>query len=127
MLLEPLTPERQSPSQAKLKTNPLAACRWARLRPGCRPWPSQKGIRSMAEIIRPHYHVDGRGKLCSKGTPGARRRRSKTWWIRYRDEKGKQCWIKVGKDKTAAQTKISELVKDDNYKAMARHAKRPLV
>ena len=43
----------------------------------------------MAEILRPNYFVDpATGKRCKKNTPGAVRKKSPTWWIRYYDPAG---------------------------------------
>ena len=38
----------------------------------------------MAEVFRPIYHVDpATGKRVNAGFPGAVRKKSPTWWIRY--------------------------------------------
>src|SRR5271167_2210514 len=64
----------------------------------------------MAEIFRPHYHVDSAtGKRVNAGAPGAVRRKSKTWHIRYYTPDGKRHKVKGYPNKKATENKAAEL------------------
>src|SRR5438874_11299637 len=64
----------------------------------------------MAEIFRPAYHVDpATGKRVNAGTPGAIRKKSPTWWIRYYTPDGQRHKVKGYPDKKATETKAAEL------------------
>src|SRR6516162_2612806 len=64
----------------------------------------------MAEVFRPAYYIDPKtGKRCKKDTPGAVRRRSKTWWIRYYLPSGERPKVKGYPDRKATENKAAEL------------------
>jgi site-specific recombinase XerD len=64
----------------------------------------------MAEIFRPAYHVDpATGKRVNAGTPGAVRKKSPTYWIRYYTPDGKRHKVKGYPDKKATEAKAAEL------------------
>jgi site-specific recombinase XerD len=64
----------------------------------------------MAEIFRPVYHVDpATGKRCPASVPGAVRKKSPTWWIRYYTPDGKRHKVKGYRDKKATENKATEL------------------
>ena len=64
----------------------------------------------MAEIFRPAYHVDPvTGKRVNAGAPGAVRKKSPTWWIRYYTPDGKRHKVKGYPDKKATESKAAEL------------------
>jgi integrase/recombinase XerD len=64
----------------------------------------------MAEIFRPAYHVDpATGKRVNAATPGAVRKKSPTWWIRYYTPDGKRHKVKGYPDKKATENKAAEL------------------
>src|SRR5438874_7019021 len=87
----------------------------------------------MAEIFRPAYHVDpATGKRVNAGTPGAVRKKSPTWWIRYYTPDGNRHKVKGYRDKKATETKAAELerrgIRLDAgiVEPTDEHAKRPL-
>jgi integrase len=87
----------------------------------------------MAEIFRPAYHVDpATGKRVNAGAPGAVRKKSPTWWIRYYTPDGKRHKVKGYRDKKATETKAAELerrgirVDAGLVDASDVHAKTPL-
>ncbi len=64
----------------------------------------------MAEIFRPTYHVDpATGKRANASFPGAVRKKSPTWWIRYYTPNGKRHKVKGYRDKKATENKAAEL------------------
>jgi integrase len=64
----------------------------------------------MAEIFRPVYHVDPvTGKRVNAGFPGAVRKKSKTWHIRYYTPDGKRHKVMGYPDKKATENKAAEL------------------
>jgi hypothetical protein len=64
----------------------------------------------MAEIFRPVYHVaPTTGKRAKASTPGAVRKKSPTWWIRYYTPDGKRHKVKGYRDKKATERKAAEL------------------
>jgi integrase len=78
--------------------------------PGIATGKFKKGHRSMAEIFRPAYHVDpATAKRCPASTPGAVRKKSPTWWIRYYTPDGKRHKVKGYTDKKATENKAAEL------------------
>ncbi len=78
--------------------------------------------------------LDSEGNRTKAGTPGSRkvRNRSKLWYGRYRDAAGIVCEVKLASNKPAAQTMLSDLIREaERGKAgivdpFAKHAKRPL-
>ena len=63
----------------------------------------------MAEIFRPTYYVDpATNKRVNSGTPGAVRKKSPTWWIRYYTPDGKRHKVKGYTDKKATEAKAAE-------------------
>src|SRR5438445_5464215 len=87
----------------------------------------------MAEIFRPVYHVDpATGKRVNAGTPGAVRRKSKTWHIRYYTPDGERHKVRGYADKKATETRAAELerralrVDAGLVDPAEEHAKRPL-
>jgi integrase len=70
----------------------------------------QKGKMIMAEIFRPVYHVDpATGKRVNASFPGAVRKKSKTWHIRYYTPDGKRHKVMGYPDKKATENKAAEL------------------
>src|ERR1022692_2545558 len=64
----------------------------------------------MAEIFRAVYHVDPTtGKRVNAGFPGALRKKSKTWHIRYYTPDGERHKVAGYRDKKATETKAAEL------------------
>jgi integrase len=64
----------------------------------------------MAEIFRPVYHIDpATSKRVNASFPGAVRKKSPTWWIRYYTPDGKRHKVKGYRDKKATETKAAEL------------------
>jgi integrase len=64
----------------------------------------------MAEVFRPAYYVDpATSKRVSKQFPGAVRRKSKTWHIRYYTPDGVRHKVKGYSDKKATETRAAEL------------------
>src|SRR5262245_39344215 len=64
----------------------------------------------MAEIFRPVYHVDpATGKRVKAKSPGAVRKKSPTWWIRFYTPDGKRHKVKGYRDKKATENKAAEL------------------
>ena len=64
----------------------------------------------MAEVFRPTYYVDPQtGKRVGAKTPGAVRKKSPTWWIRYYDPAGQRHKVKGYPDKRATETRAAEL------------------
>jgi hypothetical protein len=64
----------------------------------------------MAEVFRPAYYVNPTtGKCVRKSFPGAVKRRSKTWWIRYYTPDGRRHKAKGFRDKKATETRAAEL------------------
>jgi integrase len=64
----------------------------------------------MAEIFRPVYYVDpATGKRVKASSPGAVRKKSKTWWIRYYTPDGVRHKVAGYPDKKATETKAAEL------------------
>src|SRR5262245_41722510 len=64
----------------------------------------------MAQIFRPVYHVDpATGKRVLAKTPGARRKKSPTWWIRYYTPDGKRHKVKGYRDRKGTETTAAEL------------------
>src|SRR5438132_13634945 len=64
----------------------------------------------MAEIFRPAYYSDPQnGKVVKKSFPGALKRRSPTWWIRYYTPDGQRHKVKGYRDKKATEIKAAEL------------------
>jgi hypothetical protein len=60
----------------------------------------------MAEIFRPVYHVDpATGKRVKASSPGAVRKKSPTWWIRYYTPDGKRHKVKGYRDKRATESR----------------------
>ena len=87
----------------------------------------------MAEIFRPAYHVDpATGKRANASFPGAVRKKSPTWWIRYYTPDGKRHKVKGYRDKKATENKAAELerhgirVDAGLVDPAAEHAKKPL-
>ncbi len=87
----------------------------------------------MAEIFRPHYHVDpATGKRVNAGAPGAVRKKSKTWWIRYYTPDGVRHKVAGYPDKKATESKAAELERrgirlaEGIIEPSDVHAKRPL-
>jgi integrase len=87
----------------------------------------------MAEIFKPAYYIDPKtNKRVNKKFPGAVRKKSPTWWIRYYDPSGKRHKVKGYTDKKATETKASELerraIRLDAglVDPSVEHAKRPL-
>jgi len=87
----------------------------------------------MAEVFRPVYYVDpATGKRVRSGFPGAVRRKSKTWHIRYYTPDGERHKVKGHRDKKATETKAAELerrgirVDSGVVDATDVHAKTPL-
>src|SRR5476651_709649 len=63
----------------------------------------------MAEVFRPIYHVDpATGKRVKASFPGAVRKKSPTWWIRYYTQ-GKRPKVKGYRDRKATENKAAEL------------------
>ena len=88
----------------------------------------------MAEVFRPHYHVDpATGKRVSSRFPGAVRKKSKTWHIRYYTPDGARHKVTGYRDKKATENKAAELerrglrVDAGLVDPAEEHAKRPLV
>src|SRR5215831_16415957 len=76
----------------------------------------------MAEIFRPIYHADPTtGKRVNATAPGAVRKKSPTWWIRYYTPDGRRHKVKGYPDKKATETRAAELVDPAE-----EHARRPL-
>src|ERR1019366_55284 len=64
----------------------------------------------MAEIFRPAYHVDpATAKRVNASFPGAVRKKSPTWWIRYYTPDGKRHKVKGYPDKKATEAKAAVL------------------
>lgn len=64
----------------------------------------------MAEVFRPAYYVDrDTGKRVSASHPGAIRKKSPTWWIRFRAPDGKRHKVKGYRDKKATENRAAEL------------------
>jgi integrase len=64
----------------------------------------------MAEVFRPAYYIDPKTHKCvAKSFPGAVRRKSKTWWIRYYTPDGVRHKVKGYTDKKATETHAAEL------------------
>lgn len=64
----------------------------------------------MAQVFRPVYHVDpATGKRVRSAFPGAARRKSPTWWIRYYTPDGRRHMVKGYRDRKATETKAAEL------------------
>lgn len=64
----------------------------------------------MAEVFRPAYYVDRTtGKRVPSKTPGAIRKKSPTWWIRYYTPDGQRHKVKGYRDKKATETKAAAL------------------
>ncbi len=87
----------------------------------------------MAQIFRPVFHVDPTtSKIVKASFPGAKRRKSPTWWIRYYTPDGKRHLAKGYADKKATEAKAAELerrgIRLDAGLAdpTEEHAKRPL-
>ena len=87
----------------------------------------------MAEIFRPAFHVDpATDKRVNAGTPGAVRKKSPTWWIRYYTPDGKRHKVKGYTDKKATEAKAAELERrgirlaEGIIEPSDVHAKRPL-
>jgi integrase len=87
----------------------------------------------MAEIFRPAYHVNpATGKRVNAGCPGAVRKKSPTWWIRYYTPDGQRHKVKGYRDKKATETLAAELERKAARLAAGlidpaeEHVKRPL-
>jgi integrase len=87
----------------------------------------------MAEIFRPVYHIDpATAKRVNSRFPGALRKKSKTWWIRYYLPSGERKKVKGYTDKKATAAKAAELERKAARLAEGLadptddHAKRPL-
>ena len=87
----------------------------------------------MAEVFKPAYHVDpASGKRVNSSFPGAVRKKSPTWWIRYYTSDGKRHKVKGYKDKRATDGLAAELERKADRQAAGivdpteEHAKRPL-
>ena len=64
----------------------------------------------MAEVFRPAYFVDpATGNRVNASCPGAVRKKSPTWWIRYYTPDGNRHKVKGYRDKKATETKAAEL------------------
>src|SRR5271157_4931592 len=64
----------------------------------------------MAEIFRPTYHVDAAtGKRVNASFPGAVRKKSKTWHIRYYTPDGERHKVTGYPDRKATESKAAEL------------------
>src|SRR5258708_7695257 len=90
--------------------NPLAALASVGNLKAPRRWPAafKKGTPIMAEIFRPVYHVDpATGKRVNAGAPGAVRKKSSTWWIRYYTPDGERHKVKGYPDKKATEAKAA--------------------
>src|SRR6516225_4098387 len=65
---------------------------------------------TMAEVFRPVYYVNpATGKCVPKSFPGAVKRKSKTWWIRYYTPDGVRHKAKGFRDKKATENRAAEL------------------
>jgi integrase len=87
----------------------------------------------MAEVFRPTYYVDpATSKRVNKRFPGARKRKSKTYWIRYYTPDRRRHWAKGYKDRKATEALAVELERRGQREAAGiadptdEHAKRPL-
>src|SRR5262245_12085229 len=87
----------------------------------------------MAEVFRPTYYVNpATGKCVAKSFPGAVKRKSKTWWIRYYTPDGVRHKAKGFRDKKATENRAAELERrgirlDAGMVDPAEeHARRPL-
>jgi len=87
----------------------------------------------MAEIFRPVYHADpATSKRVNASFPGAIRKKSPTWWIRYYTPDGRRHKVKGYTDKKATETKAAELerrgIREDAgiIDPSDTHAKTPL-
>ena len=69
----------------------------------------------MASLYRPTIirYVDAAGKQVSKATPGARRirKKSQTWWGRFRGGEGKVRRVSLSDDRETAETLLADRVK----------------
>src|SRR5262245_56611185 len=63
----------------------------------------------MAQVFLPSYYVDAVGKRCKRESPGAVRKRSKTWHIRYYTPDGKRHCKEGYTDKKATEIYAAEL------------------
>jgi integrase len=64
----------------------------------------------MAEIFKPVFYVDpATNKRVTSTFPGAIRKKSPTWWIRYYTPAGNRLKVKGYTDKKATETKAAEL------------------
>src|SRR5262245_22872651 len=64
----------------------------------------------MAEVFRPVFYVDpGTGKRVKKSFPGAIRKKSPTWWIRFYLPSGERKKVKGYTDKRATEAKAANL------------------
>lgn len=87
----------------------------------------------MAEVFRPTYYVNPEtGKRCKKSTPGAVKRKSKTWWTRFYLPNGQRPKVKLYRDRKASETRAAELERrgerlDAGFAdPLDEHARRPL-
>jgi site-specific recombinase XerC len=87
----------------------------------------------VASVFRPTYYLDERtGKRCKANTPGAVKRKSKTWWCRYYLPTGERKKVKLYTDRKASETRAAELERrgarlDAGFAdPLDEHAKRPL-
>ncbi len=65
----------------------------------------------MAEIFKPVYFVDANGKRCKASDPGAIRKQSPCWWIRFYDPEMRRHKRRGFKDRAATQALAVELEK----------------
>ncbi len=87
----------------------------------------------MAEIFKPVYYVDpATGKRTTKATPGAIRKKSPTWWVRYYLPNGERRKVKGYADRKATETLANDLERRAIREHVGLcdptevHAKRPL-
>jgi site-specific recombinase XerC len=90
-------------------------------------------VSIMAEVFRPVYYVNPTtGKCVPKSFPGAVKRKSKTWWIRYYLPNGQRLKAKGFRDKKATENRAAELerrgIRQDAgiVEPADEHARRPL-
>jgi hypothetical protein len=70
----------------------------------------QKEPTIMAEVFRPCFYVDPEtSKRVSANAPGAVRKKSPTWWIRYYTPDGERHKVKGYRDKKSTENKAAEL------------------
>src|SRR5438132_993841 len=87
----------------------------------------------MAQVYRPVFHVDPKtGKRVRASTPGAVKRKSKTWHARYYLPSGQRVRVKLYRDRKASETRAAELERrgerlDAGFAdPLDEHARRPL-